>query len=307
MSEFPFACRIWRFLRKPWHEKVRSLRYRFKRLWDKVVPSVPLPTKLPWGDWWLAWNDVCGDAVFVGDFEESERQFVERFLKPGMIVLDIGAHHGFYTLLASHKVGLTGKVVAFEPSPRERQRLLWHLRLNRRKNVLVEPFALGNHEGTTQLFLVQGRDTGCNSLCPPRTADPVSPIQVLIVQLDDYLERQGITHVDFIKMDVEGAELEVLRGATLLLSRKPRPIWMMEVQDIRTEAFGYSAKDIVEFMQERDFRWFKITQQGKLLPLSDPSESHDWSGCNFVAVPIERLEEVRPLMDEAIYPCPSSA
>jgi ubiquinone/menaquinone biosynthesis C-methylase UbiE len=61
--------------------------------------------------------DVCGDAVFAGNFEEAERQFMERFLKPNMIVLDIGAHHGFYTLLASHKVGPTGQVIAFEPLP----------------------------------------------------------------------------------------------------------------------------------------------------------------------------------------------
>jgi FkbM family methyltransferase len=63
---------------------------------------------------------------------------VERFLKPNMTVLDIGTHHGFYSLLASYKVGATGQVIAFEPSPRERRRLLWHLRLNRKKNVLVE-------------------------------------------------------------------------------------------------------------------------------------------------------------------------
>jgi hypothetical protein len=62
MSEFAFAYRMWRFLRKLWPEKVSSLRYRFKRLWNKAVPFVPLPTRLPWGDWWLAWNDVCSDA-----------------------------------------------------------------------------------------------------------------------------------------------------------------------------------------------------------------------------------------------------
>ena len=297
MSEFAFVWRIRRFLQKPWPEKVRSLRYRFKRMWNKVVPYVPLPMKLPWGDWWLAWNDVCGDAVFWGCFEEAERQFVEQFLKPGMTVLDIGAHHGFYSLLASHKVGPTGQVIAFEPSPREYTRLLWHLRLNCRRNVRMEPLALGNCEGTTQFFVVRGRDTGCNSLRPPRVAEPAYPIEVPIVRLDDYLERQGIVHVDFIKMDAEGAELEVLRGAPLLLSRRPRPVWMMEVQDIRTEAFGYSAKDIVEFLRERDFHWFKIAQQGKLLPLSDPSELHDWPGRNFVAVPTERLEQVQPLIE----------
>jgi hypothetical protein len=76
---------------------------------------------------------------------------------------------------------------------------------------------------------------------------------------------------------------------------------MMEVQDIRMEAFDYSAKEIVEFLWERDFHWFKITQQGKLLPLSDPSELHDWPGYNFVAVPTERLEEVRPFVLEVLH------
>jgi hypothetical protein len=71
----------------------------------------------------------------------------------------------------------------------------------------------------------------------------------------------------------------------------------VEVSDIRTEAFGYSAKDIVEFLRERDFHWFKIAQQGKLLPLSDPSELSDWSGYNFVAVPTERLGEAHSLIE----------
>jgi SAM-dependent methyltransferase len=66
-----FLQRLHRFLRKPWPEKVRSLRYRFKRLWNKAVPFVPLPTRLPWGDYWLAYNDVCSDAVFAGNFEEA--------------------------------------------------------------------------------------------------------------------------------------------------------------------------------------------------------------------------------------------
>ena len=104
-----FLRRLRRFLHKPWQEKMRSVRFRFKRLWNRIVPFAPLPTRLPWGGWWLAYNDVCGDAIFTGNFEEAERQFVERFLKPGMVVLDIGAHHGFYTLLASRKVGQKGR------------------------------------------------------------------------------------------------------------------------------------------------------------------------------------------------------
>ena len=291
-----FLRRVGRFLQKPWPEKILSLRYRFKRMWNRVVPLVPLPMKLPWGDWWLAWNDVCGDAVFWGCFEGAERQFVEQFLKPGMVVLDIGAHHGFYSLLASHKVTPTGKVIAFEPSPRERRRLIWHLRLNRRRNVRVEPLALGSREGTAQLFVVRGRDTGCNSLRPPRVAEPVYPIEVPIVRLDDYLERQGITHVDFIKMDVEGAELEVLRGASLLLSRKPRPVWMMEVQDIRTEPWGYRAAEIFDFLVARNYNWFSVDKNGTLIPCSAP-DRYRWD--NLVAVPRERLPELRELIQSS--------
>ena len=84
-----------------------------------------------------------------------------------MIVLDIGAHHGFYTLLASRKVGKKGKVIAFEPSPRKRRKLIWHCRLNRTDNVWIESCALGSFDGEAELFLVKGKETGCNSLRPP--------------------------------------------------------------------------------------------------------------------------------------------
>ena len=148
MNDIPKSLlfRLYRFYRKPWHEKVRSVRFRFKRAWNHLLPFVPLPTRLPWGYLWLAYNDVCGDAIFIGSFfEEAERRFVDRFLRPGMVVLDLGAHHGFYTLLASRKVGPKGRVIAFEPSPRERRRLIWHLRLNRVSNVVVESFAPKGH------------------------------------------------------------------------------------------------------------------------------------------------------------------
>jgi len=151
-----FAFR--RFLEKPWPEKVYSVRYRFKRIWGRLFPSLPLPCRLPYGGWWLAADDVAGDAVFTGNFEMGERRFLERFLKPGMTMLDIGAHHGFYTILAAKKVGPTGKVIAFEPSPRERRRLLFHLRLNRlMARVTASPLALGKETGKGKPVCRPGR------------------------------------------------------------------------------------------------------------------------------------------------------
>src|SRR5712691_5679585 len=141
--------RVWRFFRAPWREKGRSIGLR----WIRVFPRVPFPVRLPYGGWWLARNDATGNVVLTGQFETAERGFVERFLQPGMTILDIGAHHGFYTLLASRKVGPGGSVVAFEPSPREREKLMWHLRLNRCRNVQVQSCALGSKQGEAELFL----------------------------------------------------------------------------------------------------------------------------------------------------------
>lgn len=287
--------RLYRFLRKPWSEKVKSLRFRFKRLLRRIFTFMPLPMRLPFGGWWIAWNDVCSDAIFIGSFEEAEWRFVERFLQPGMVALDIGAHHGFYALLASKKVGPYGQVIAFEPSPRERGKLLWHLRLNLCSNVYVEGFALGNQKGEAEFFLVNGRDTGCNSLRPPNVAEPVKTLSVPVVMLDDYLQHRGIERVDFIKMDVEGAELEVLKGAPQLLQRLPRPVILCEVQDIRTRPWGYSAQEIMDFLQALGYRWFLPMLDGSLISLPP-----DWQqlAYNFVAVPHERMEQIQPLLGE---------
>jgi len=254
--------------------------------------GIPIPMRLPFGSWWIARNDAVGRAIVQNRFENVERHFVERFLKPGMIVLDIGAHHGFYTLLISRKVGESGSVIAFEPSPRERARLMRHLRLNSCKNVRVEALALGQTEGHAELHVVQGRESGCNSLRPPQvsrhgrleTAE-TKAVPVEVARLDDYIQQHDLARVDFVKMDVEGAELAVLKGATEFLGRQPRPVIFCEVQDMRTRAWGYPAREIVDFLRQRGFRWYFPSAGGDLRPL--PTDQIEFDG-NFAAVPEER-------------------
>jgi FkbM family methyltransferase len=226
--------------------------------------------------------------MVLDGFEKREMAFVESFLRPGMTVLDIGAHHGFYTLLASSRTGTTGRVVAFEPSLRERKRLIRHLRLNGCRNVMVQDCALGSESSSAELFVVHGTETGCNSLRPPNVDQPVEALPVEVAILDDCLEALGINRVDFIKMDVEGAEVEVLKGATRLLSYKPRPVIMCEVQDIRTAPWGYPARMIVDFLGQRGFRWFSLSGESGLVPTT-PDESFDG---NYVAVPDEKIDDV---------------
>jgi FkbM family methyltransferase len=277
------------FLKKPGREKARAVSFH----WRRVFPRIPIPVRLPFGSWWLARNDFVGSAFFGAGFENIERSFVEVFLRPGMTVLDIGAHHGFYTLLASRKVGSRGRVIAVDASPRERKKLRLNLWINRCRNVTVESHALGEAVGTAELYLVCGTETGCNSLRAPDVAQPTERVQVSVEPLDRMLRRHKIDQVDFIKMDVEGAELSVLKGAHSLLSRPHRPVMLIEVYDIRTRPWGYSARDIIVYLTSLGFHWFCPVPNGALEELD--CEQLEYSG-NFVAVPSEDLGRVRALI-----------
>jgi FkbM family methyltransferase len=278
-----------RFLQASWQARIYALRYRIKRAWSRVFPRVPLPVRLPYGGWWLAADDMMDDSIFTGNFERNELKFVENFLKPGMTVLDIGAHHGLYTILAAQKVGKGGKVFAFEPSPNQRRRLATHLRLNRvADRVSILPAAVGNETAGTTLYVVAGKETGCNSLRPPAVQEPTEPVQVQVTSLDAILSKENMGRVDFIKMDIEGAELAALQGARELLAKHPRPVILAEMADSRTLAWGYQASAIYDFLAARGFQWFEVKQDGTLRAHARTAASDG----NLVAFPDERVNTV---------------
>jgi FkbM family methyltransferase len=280
-----------RFLSKPLHQKRASIYSRLTR----VFPRISLPVRLPFGAWWLARNDFIGARVLCDGFENEETNFVSRFLEAGMYVVDVGAHHGYYTLLASRKVGNQGKVLAIEPSPRERERLNLHLRVNRCRNVRVGSYALGETEGTAELNLVLGSENGCNSLRKPNGAHEIEMVPVSVRPLDRVLEECDFPRIDLLKLDVEGAEHSVLRGAGNLLRQRPRPVILAEVYDIRTSPWGYPAKQIISLLSANSFRWFKPLADGGLEGID--IEQEEYAG-DFVAVPVERLSDVRNLLRE---------
>jgi hypothetical protein len=106
---------------------------------------------------------------------------------------------------------------------------------------------------------------------------------VPVVRLDDYLERHGIERVGFVKMDVEGAELEVLKGAKRFFERTPRPVILCEVDDYRTRPWDYPARAIIEFLGRLNYQWFGLGDEGGLVPL-DQRNSY-----NLVAIPKEKI------------------
>jgi FkbM family methyltransferase len=274
--------RLVTWLASPAAHKRTSLRYHLRRAWLRVIPGVPVLLRCQPGLWWIAREDGVSEELFTGTFELNERRFVERFVKPGMIVLDVGAHAGYYTLLTSKLVGRSGRVFAFEPSPRERQRLLQHLRLNRCRNVTVERVALSDRRGDGELFVFD-RATGCNSFHPGDTRG-AHRVTVPVTTLDELFAAGVFTTVDVVKMDIEGAELSALRGAERIF-RDVRPALLCEVHDKRTAPWGYRARDIIDVVAAWGYRWYSIEDRGSVSPISPDATT--FFG-NAVALPVER-------------------
>jgi len=281
----PLHQRLRRFAGRPAHEKYASIVQRFHR----IFPKVPVLCRLSFGAWWVVGNSTIDSGLLWRGFETAELRFVEKFLEPGMCVLDVGAHHGLYTLLASKRVGSRGRVIAFEPSPRERLVLARNLRLNSSSNVRIENYALGHEASKAQLFLVGGGEDGCNSLRPPAVAATTRTVLVDVTSIDDYLLNASINIVDFVKLDVEGAEREVLLGASGLLGASSPPVILAEVQDIRTRPWGYPAREIVQLLDRAGYEWFRILSSGLLAPADIHEQSYD---ANFVAIPRDRVADV---------------
>jgi FkbM family methyltransferase len=283
-----FVERVWAFPKKSSHEKLSSYASR----WDRLFPGTPAPIRLPIGAWWLMDKDYLGQCITNGGYENEERMFIGRFVRPGMTVLDIGAHRGVYTLLLSKMVGRKGRVLSFEPSSGNNARLKLHLRINFCHNVDLKECALGKETGVTNLYVVPSQ-TVLNSLRPPDTNYASSAMPVQIRTLDEILSAEKISRVDFVKLDVEGGELDVLLGAENLLRTVPRPIFLCEVLEKRTRPWGYSSRLIIDHLIKRDFEWFQLNASAELYPLQ--ANEPEFSG-NFVAVPRESLNTVRHLL-----------
>jgi hypothetical protein len=120
-------------------------------------------------------------------------------------------------------------------------------------------------------------------------------VRVQVRRLDDILSELKISEVDFLKLDVEGAELSALCGAMKLLRGDSRPAMLVEVQDVRTQRWGYAARQILQFLIRMEYQWFVMATKGALLPISCLEQTYD---ANLVALPVERTEEFLNLLGQ---------
>jgi len=158
-----------------------------------------------------------GSAIqrcWLGFYEYEKQQWISREIRPNTVFWDIGANVGFYSLLASKLVG-SGKVFAFEPVPRNLSYLRKHLSLNCVTNVEVLPIAVSDRNGTSSFELEETGYMGHLS--------SEGKITVPTATLDSLVEEGKVLPPDYVKMDIEGAELLALCGAARTFQRS-RPI-----------------------------------------------------------------------------------
>ncbi len=172
--------------------------------------------------------------------------------KPGDTVVDVGAHIGLYSLIAAKRVGPSGKVIAIEPDPENCNLLHRNIELNKLTNVTILERAAFSSNSKLKLYL-PGKERGFTKLgtIMANRAMTENFLEIDATTLDHLMLMQGMTQVNWIKIDVEGAELEVLKGATVTLSVSKDIALLIEVHNVNNMDLHPA---IVKFLQPYEFQ-----------------------------------------------------
>lgn len=235
----------------------------------------------------ISFRDWADDAIyFLGTYENFCTETVKKHIKPGDVCLDVGANIGWYSTLFSKIVGQNGAVHSFEPVPRTFAELEKNVRLNGAPpNVFLNNFGLGDAEKTLEIHLFDGMPSGHASLAA-RENQPAQSFAVQIKTLDSYLLEREIERVDFVKVDIEGAELMFLKGASKLFEQKTPPVIFMEMALETTKEFGYKPNDLIEFIRavRADYEFYALDESAEKL-VKIEGFSADQIGANVLCLP----------------------
>lgn len=241
----------------------------------------------------FAWDASHPNALLTipseGMFEKREFDFVCSWIRRGDIVFDVGANFGWYTTLFRQLLGGTGAVHSFEPVPSAFQLLERHVQLNPSPTqTIINNCALGENSGRNSMWVPTrgGRGTPFASLKKQESIGRQLKIDVEVMTMTDYAQSRDVGSIDFVKCDVEGAELLVARGFRDLLDRGIRPVWLVELSAELMRPFGAEPGHLLDVFSGQDYALCDIVEGGALSEL-DRAEVHKVS--NLVMVPRERL------------------
>ena len=218
--------------------------------------------------------EVEGNKMFLGKgdphnisiegvFGKLDTETIKNSIKTGDIVVDLGANIGYYTLIAAKLVGDKGKVFAFEPEPRNFEILKKNVEINGYHNVILEQKAVSDIHEKINLYLSKG--IGTHSIKSNKNTT-MQTIQTESVRLDDYFSDLNLTDkINFIKIDVEGAEFRVLNGMNIILKQsKHLKIFTEFARDLIIES-GTEPKDMLELLFNNGFKILYVDDEKNCL------------------------------------------
>jgi FkbM family methyltransferase len=241
---------------------------------DKIIHKIDDTTSI-----YLFKDSVLSRLIYEGQFELDEIAFVKEYLKEGEIFIDIGSNIGLFSLVASNKVGSTGKVVAFEPSPVTYNRLKQNARLAKYQNIEIRNLGLSNTESTLTLNISGAGYDAWDTFSVVEAAKRAGQVEVPVSTLDNQLQGLNKTKISIIKIDVEGWEKFVLLGAQEFL-KGFAPILLVEFAGKNTDAAGYKASEIYDTLGGWGYEWYSFKNN----QLRTSKKKAEYSDENLIAI-----------------------
>jgi FkbM family methyltransferase len=232
------------------------------------------------------------EIMNFGHYETPDYSMVRRIVPEGGTVLDVGANIGFYTLSLCRQVRNV-RVHSFEPIPKTFALLQEHVKINQAANATIHNFGFSDRE-EIKTFYYYPEGSGNASSANLSEGASVRTITCQVKRLDDFVQNSGL-HVDFIKCDVEGAEIFVFRGAMATLKRD-RPAVFTEMLRKWAAKFSYHPNDIIALMKDLGYRCF-CEHQGHLRPFATMDENTLETNFFFLH-PENHAQKIRELVQE---------
>tara|TARA_Y100000590_G_scaffold130690_1_gene149252 strand:- start:13318 stop:14127 length:810 start_codon:yes stop_codon:yes gene_type:complete len=225
---------------------------------NKIESSLKSDTAEVWaGKMFLHPNDGLKLSI-RGFHDEEEAMMVKNNIKRDEIVVDLGAHIGYYTLMMAKLVGQNGKVFAFEPEPRNLKLLYKNIEVNSYRNIEVVPKAVSDINGECTLFVGQ-ESFGANKIFKPKKTDTqeFEEIKTRTIRLDDYFEELGfLKKISFIKMDIEGSEVRALQGMKNILESNENLKIFTEINRDALEDNNSNFRNMLELLGKYNFKFY---------------------------------------------------
>ncbi|MCS7138831.1 MAG: FkbM family methyltransferase [Crenarchaeota archaeon] len=241
---------------EPFQDKLDQI-WIFKKIfqvfYDKFVPDKWILVETEGIKMYINPRDRAISRFIIqqGSYERGTTKVFKEVIKEGMTFFDVGAHWGYYSLIAASLVGQKGKVFAFEPHPFNYEMLLKTIRLNGFSNIIPVNKAVSDKNGKAVLFCSTS-NVGSHSIVLSDGKDRYMEVET--ITLDDFCEKNNV-FPDVVKIDVEGAELKVLKGMSKIIESSRRLILFIE--------FEYNKKELYKFLS-KNFEIYHITGNGKL-------------------------------------------